>query len=167
MRAYIRAVDAISTRIGQAVSWLILAAVLVSAGNAIARKAFSLSSNAWLELQWYLYGAAFLLGAAWTLARDEHVRIDVLSSHFSPRLRTLIDLVGHVVVLVPFCALILVLGWPWVVRSYVTAEQSANAGGLILWPAKALVLAGFALLLAQALAQILKGVLALRRGSHD
>ncbi len=158
MNAYVRIVDTISMRVGQAVSWLILLAVIVSAGNAVARKAFSLSSNAWLELQWYLYGAAFLLGAAWTLSRDEHVRIDVLSSMFSKRARALIDLVGHVVVLVPFCVLILWLAYPWVVRSYATGEQSANAGGLILWPAKALVLAGFALLLAQTIAQIFKSI---------
>jgi TRAP-type mannitol/chloroaromatic compound transport system permease small subunit len=158
MNAYVRIVDTISMRVGQAVSWLILLAVIVSAGNAVARKAFSLSSNAWLELQWYLYGAAFLLGAAWTLSRNEHVRIDVLSSLFSARVRAVIDLIGHVVVLVPFCTLILWLSYPWVARSYATGEQSANAGGLILWPAKALVLAGFALLLAQTIAEIIKSI---------
>lgn len=149
-------IDQLSRAVGRAASWLILAAVLVSAGNAIMRKAFSLSSNAWLELQWYLYGAAFLCAASWVLERNQHVRIDVVAGRFSVRVKTWIELIGHVVFLLPMSLMIIYLAWPWFLRSFLSGETSANAGGLILWPAKSLVLVGFALLALQTLSEILK-----------
>ncbi|WP_421724741.1 TRAP transporter small permease subunit [Bauldia sp.] len=151
-----RAIDGVTVVIGRAVMWLILIAVLVSAGNATIRKAFDFSSNAFLELQWYLYGGAFMLGAAYTLQRNEHVRIDVLSATFSKRTRDWIDLVCHILFLVPFAFLMVYLSWPFFLRSYLSGEGSPNAGGLILWPAKFVVLAGFVLLSAQAISEIIK-----------
>ena len=149
-------VDRINTFIGKNVSWLILVAVLVSAGNAIIRKAFDMSSNAWLELQWYLYGTVFMLAAAYTLLLNEHIRIDVLSNNFSKRTRDWIDLICHIAFLLPFSALLTYLAIPWFYRSFKIGEISANAGGLIIWPAKLMVLLGFLLLLLQALSEIIK-----------
>lgn len=152
------AIDWICALAGRAVSWLILAAVLVSAGNAISRKAFDVSSNAWLELQWYLFGAVFMIAAAYTLQRNEHIRIDILSGMLSKRTRDWIDLFGHVVFLMPFVLLMLWLLVPYVERSYRSGEISGNASGLILWPANAVILAGFALLFLQAISEIIKRV---------
>lgn len=152
------AIDWICALAGRAVSWLILAAVLVSAGNAISRKAFDMSSNAWLELQWYLFGAVFMIAAAYTLQRNEHIRIDILSGMFAKRTRDWIDLFGHVFFLMPFVLLMLWLLVPYVARSYRTGEISGNAGGLILWPANAVILAGFALLFLQAISEIIKRI---------
>lgn len=151
-----RGIDAVNTLIGRLAAWLVLAAVLISAGNAISRKAFSLSSNAWLELQWYLFGAVFLLGASWTLRRNEHVRIDVLASRFSKRARDRLDLVGHALFLIPFALVHVLLAVPFFLISWRTGEVSANAGGLPLWPAKLLVLVGFTMLLAQGVSEFLK-----------
>ncbi|SEP69764.1 TRAP-type mannitol/chloroaromatic compound transport system, small permease component [Faunimonas pinastri] len=152
------AVDAICAFVGKAVSWLILATVLVSAGNAIVRKAFDYSSNGWLELQWYLFGAVFLLAAAYTLQRNEHIRIDILSSRLSKRTRDWIDLVCFVVMLLPFTALIVYEAVPNVLTSFRQQEMSMNAGGLIIWPAKALILAAFVLLFLQCLSEIIKRI---------
>lgn len=151
-----RVIDKINEIVGKNVSWLILVAVLISAGNATIRKAFDISSNAWLELQWYLYGTVFLLAAAYTLLNNEHIRIDIVSNIWSKRTRDWVDLFCHVFFLVPFCLLMVYLAWPWVALSYRSGEMSANAGGLILWPAKFMVLAGFTLLTAQALSEIIK-----------
>lgn len=151
-----RVIDAITAAIGRWVSWLLLAAVLISAGNAIIRKAFDISSNAWLELQWYLYGTVFMLAAAYTLQKNEHIRIDVVSANFSKRTRDWIDLVLHVIFLVPFAFLMTALAWPWFWRSFASGEISSSAGGLVIWPAKAVVLAGFVLLSAQAISEIIK-----------
>lgn len=151
-----RIVDAINTFVGRNVSWLILVAVLISAVNAVVRKAFDISSNAWLELQWYLYGTVFMLAAAYTLLRNEHIRIDILSNMFTKRTRDRIDLFCHIFFLLPFCLLMVYLSWPWLMRSISSGEISANAGGLILWPAKFMVLAGFILLTAQAFSEIIK-----------
>ena len=151
-----RGIDAITTFIGRWVAWLILAAVLVSAGNAVIRKSFNMSSNAWLELQWYLFGAVFMLCAAWTLRDDEHVRVDVLSQRLSPRARVWVDLVCHILFLMPFAVLMTYLAWPFVVSSYLSGEQSNNAGGLIRWPAKLWILLGFGLLVAQGVSEIIK-----------
>lgn len=159
-----RLIDTVSVLIGKSVIWLVLVAVLVSAYNAMVRylgDAVSYlpiprASNSLLELQWYLYGAVFLLAAAYTLQRNEHIRIDIVSSWFSKRTRDWIDLVCHVVFLLPFVLLMVWLSWPWVLRSYVSGEISTNSGGLIIWPAKALVLAGFVLLTAQAVSEIIK-----------
>jgi TRAP-type mannitol/chloroaromatic compound transport system permease small subunit len=153
-----RGVDRITTVIGKSCSWLVLVAVLVSAGNAIIRYAFNMSSNGWLELQWYLFAAVFLLCAAYTLLNNEHIRIDVVSSRLSQRSRHVIDLVGHVFFLLPLCLLILYEGWPYFFLSWAGNEQSSNSGGLVRWPAKALILVGFALLLAQCLSELVKRI---------
>lgn len=153
-----RAIDGVTVFIGRSVSWLILVAVLVSAGNAIIRKAFDYSSNAFLEAQWYLYGAAFMLAAAYTLQRNEHVRIDVLSAVLSKRARDWIDLVCHILFLVPFAFLMVYLSWPFFLRSFLSGEGSPNASGLTVWPAKFVILAGFVLLSAQAISEIIKRI---------
>ena len=157
-----RGIDRINTVIGRSVSWLILVAVLVSAGNAIIRKVWSISSNAWLELQWYLYGAAFLLAAAYTLLENEHIRIDIIYGGRSRRTQHWIDLIGHVLFLMPFVILMIWLMVPWLERSIANGERSMNAGGLILWPAKALLLAGFILLFLQGLSEIVKKIAVMR-----
>lgn len=152
--------------LGRGVSWLILLAVVVSAGNAVVRKAFDLSSNAWLELQWYLFGAVFMLAAAWTLQKNEHVRIDVVSSRLAPRTRVWVDLICHTVFLMPFVIMMVWLSWPFFWRSWTSGEGSMNAGGLILWPAKILVLLGFIVLVVQGLSEIIKSI-AILRGDID
>lgn len=153
-----RAIDAVTAFIGRSVSWLILLAVLVSAGNAVIRKVFDTSSNAWLELQWYLYGTVFMLAAAYTLQRNEHVRIDIVTASFSKRTRDWIDLFGHVFFLIPFCLVLGYLTWFYFLHAIQSGEISVNAGGLILWPAKAAIFSGFLLLTAQALAEIIKRI---------
>ncbi|WP_347139910.1 TRAP transporter small permease subunit [Paracoccus sp. SSK6] len=157
-----RGIDRVNTVIGRNVSWLILLAIFVSAINAIIRKAFSVSSNAWLELQWYLYGAAFLLAAAYTLLENEHIRIDIVFATWSRRVQHWIELLGHIFFLMPFVLLTLWLTWPWLARSFRTGEMSMNAGGLILWPAKALLFAGFVLLLLQGISEIIKKIAVMR-----
>ncbi|MBE3638522.1 TRAP transporter small permease subunit [Mangrovicoccus algicola] len=157
-----RGIDRVTAWIGKGVAWLILVAVLVSAANAIIRKAFDLSSNAWLELQWYLFGAVFMLAAAWTLQKNEHVRIDVVSAHLSRRTRLWVDLACHILFLMPFVVLMTRLSWPFFLRSITTGEYSMNAGGLILWPAKALVLAGFVVLVFQGISEIIKTIAMLK-----
>jgi len=161
-----RLIDLITERIGKAVSWLILFAVLVSAGNAIVRKVFNVSSNAWLEAQWYLFGGAFMLAAAYTLCENEHIRIDVVYGKFSRRTQHWIDLFGHCVFLMPFVLLMIYYFIPYVSRSYRSGEVSSSAGGLILWPAKAILLAGFLLLAAQGISEIVKKI-AILRGDLD
>lgn len=155
-------IDRITAAIGQASSWLILAAVLVSAGNAVVRKAFDMSSNAWLELQWYLFSAVFLFAAAYTLQRDEHIRIDVVSGMLPRRVRDWIDIVGHVFMLMPFVLLMIYHAIPFVLTSIRENEGSSSAGGLIVWPAKALVLVGFGLLALQGVSEIIKRVAIIR-----
>ncbi|MDO5703977.1 MAG: TRAP transporter small permease subunit [Paracoccus sp. (in: a-proteobacteria)] len=159
-------IDRINSMIGRAVSWLILIAVLVSAGNAIIRKMYNISSNAWLELQWYLYGGAFLLAAAYTLKENEHIRIDILYGRWSRRTQHWIDLIGHTLFLAPFVIVSLYFIIPWFQRSYNYKEMSMNSGGLMLWPAKVLLLTGFILLLAQAISEIIKKI-AVMRGVID
>ena len=155
-------IDAITGFIGRAVSWLILATVLISTGNAIIRKAFDVSSNAWLELQWYLFGAVFLLAAAYTLQRNDHIRIDIISGMLPKQLRNAIDIFGHVLMLMPLAILMVYesIGFVW--QSYLQQENSPNAGGLILWPAKALILAGFFLLALQGISEIIKRIAVMR-----
>jgi len=156
-----RAIDRLTAWIGRAAAWLVLAAVVLSAGNAIVRKAFDWSSNALLEAQWYLFGAVFMLAAAYTLQRNEHVRIDVLSAGWSRRTRDIVDLCGHIFFLVPFVGLMAWLSWPFFLSSWHSGEVSGATGGLPLWPAKGLVFLGFALLCLQALSEIIKKALAL------
>lgn len=150
------AIDKVTAAVGKSVSWLILVAVLISAGNAVVRKAFDISSNAWLEAQWYLFGAVFMLAAAYALQKNEHIRIDVLSSSWSKRTRDIIDLVLHIVFLMPFVTLMTYLSWAPFMRSYTAGEVSFNAGGLIVWPAKAFIVVGFVLLWFQAISEIIK-----------
>ncbi|WP_306117596.1 MULTISPECIES: TRAP transporter small permease subunit [unclassified Roseitalea] len=161
------AIDAVTGFIGRSVSWLVLVAVLVSAGNATIRKAFDTSSNAWLELQWYLYGAVFLLAASYTLQRNEHVRIDVATSGLSKRARDWIDLFGHTVFLLPFAGLMIYLSWPFMMNSIRSGEISVNAGGLVLWPAKSMVFAGFVLLFFQTVSEIIKRWAVIRGAIDD
>lgn len=153
-----RAIDWFNERAGKAMAWLVLAAVLVSSVNAVVRYAFNISSNAWLELQWYLFGAVFLLGAAYTLKQNEHIRIDILSSRLSQGARNWIDIIGHLLFLAPLCVMMLWFGVPFFLRSFASGEVSSSAGGLIVWPAKLLVPLGFALLLAQAVSEVIKRV---------
>lgn len=149
-------IDAATAFIGRYISWLIVVAVLISAGNAVIRKAAGVSSNAWLELQWYLFGAVFMLAASWALSKDDHVRIDVLSSRLSRRTREWIDLICHCLFLMPFSVMMVWLSWPFFLRSWESGEKSMNAGGLILWPAKILILAGFILFTVQGVSEIIK-----------
>ncbi|MBM3520017.1 MAG: TRAP transporter small permease subunit [Alphaproteobacteria bacterium] len=153
-----RAIDAVTRFIGYHIRWLILAAVTVSAGNAIIRKAFDISSNAWLELQWLLFGAVFMLAAAYTLQRNAHVRIDVISSRLRKRTRDIIDLVCHLVMLAPIAAILIYLSFPFFLESLASGENSPNAGGLIVWPSKLLIFAGFTLLFAQMISEVIKRV---------
>lgn len=164
--AFARAVDRINELIGKSVSWLILLAILVSAANAVIRKTFNMSSNAWLELQWYLFGAAFLLAAAYTLRQNEHIRIDVVYGMFSRRKQHWIDLFGHVFFLMPFVILMIYYFVPYVMLSFRSGEGSTNAGGLILWPAKSMLLIGFVLLGFQGVSEIIKKI-AIMRGDMD
>lgn len=151
-----RAIDWLNEHVGRAVMWLILVAVLISAANATVRKLLNFSSNAFLEVQWYLFSAIFLLCAGYTLMRNEHVRIDVLLHRFSKRTQMWIDIFGIVVFLLPAAVLIGWLSWPLVVKAYVSGEMSENAGGLIRWPAYLLVPAGFLLLVLQGVAELIK-----------
>lgn len=161
-----RAIDRMNEFIGKWVSWLILLAVLVSATNAVIRKTLNMSSNAWLELQWYLFGAAFLLAAAYTLRQNEHIRIDIVYGLFSRRVQHWIDLFGHVFFLMPFVLLMIYYFVPYVSLSYRSGEVSTNAGGLIIWPAKSLLLIGFSLLALQGISEIIKKI-AIMRGDMD
>lgn len=151
-----RLIDAINARIGQAASWLVLVVVLISAGNAIVRKAFDISSNAFLEIQWYLFSAIFLLAAAYTLQKNEHIRIDLLNSKLSQRGRALLDIVCTLLFLVPTCVLLIMYGWPMFMNAFVSGEMSSDAGGLIRWPVFLLIPVGFSLLLLQGVSEIIK-----------
>ena len=162
-----RAIDALNERVGKIAAWAIVAAVLVSAVNAIVRKMFGTSSNAWLELQWYLFGAVFMLCAAWTLRDNEHIRIDIVSNKLSKRGRDLMDVFGHLFFLLPFVAVMLWLLGPFFWRSYTSGEISTNAGGLLIWPAKGLILLGFILLLFQWASELIKRVAILRGDLED
>ena len=157
-----RAIDAVNTVIGRCAMWLTLVAVLVSSVNDTVRKLFDMSSNAWLELQWYLFGAVFMLCAAYTLLKNEHIRIDVVAGRFSKRTRDWIDVGGHVLVLIPFCLLMIYDLWPFFWDSYRSGEVSPSHGGLIIWPSKGLILLGFILLLAQAFSELIKRVAVIR-----
>ncbi|MDY0072067.1 MAG: TRAP transporter small permease subunit [Thauera sp.] len=153
-----RFVDALNIRIGRSVMWLVLLAVVISAGNAIVRKVFNTSSNALLEIQWYLFAAIFMLAAGYTFLRNEHVRIDILSSRLSPRTQNLIDIIGILLFLLPVCALILWLSWPIVLNSIYSGEMSQNYGGLIRWPVKLLLPVGLGLLILQACSELIKRI---------
>ena len=151
-----RLIDALNERVGRSAMWLLLVAVLISTINAIVRKAFNWSSNGLLEIQWYLFAGAFLLGASYTLLHNEHVRIDVVAGKFSKRTQTWIEVIGTVLFLLPFSLMVLWTSTPWFFRSFASQEMSVNAGGLILWPAKILVPLGFLLLTLQGISELVK-----------
>src|SRR5262245_48289200 len=153
-----RCIDAATAFIGRHIIWLILAAILVSAANAIIRKAFDMSSNAWLELQWYLFGCVFMVASAYTLQKNEHIRIDIVSSRLSQRARDWIDIFGHLLMLLPFAALMIYESVPFVWSAWRSGEMSGSAGGLIIWPARAFILAGFFLLFLQGLSELIKRI---------
>jgi TRAP-type mannitol/chloroaromatic compound transport system permease small subunit len=157
-----RMIDAVNTKIGRVVAWLILLAIAISTVNAVIRKLFDTSSNAWLEAQWVLFGAVFLLCAPWTLIAQEHIRIDIVNNLFPRWLKQGIDLLGHVLFLLPFCIVMIIDGWPFFTRSFVLNEQSLNAGGLPQWPAKSLVVLGFFLLAVQGVSEIIKRIAIMR-----
>lgn len=157
-----RTIDRINGTIGRAVAWLVVAAVIVSGGNALVRKVLATSSNSWLELQWWMFGAIVLLAAPWTLANNEHIRIDIVSSRLAQRARNIIELIGHVFFLMPVAAILMVTSWEFFRLSYAVNEQSSNAGGLPLWPAKFLIPLGAALLLAQAVSELIKRIAIMR-----
>lgn len=151
-----RLIDAMNEKIGLTVSWALLIAVLICSGNAIIRYSLNMSSNAWLEIQWYLFSAMFLLAGAYTLKRNEHVRIDVIVGRFSRRTQIIIDIFGFAIFLLPVSMLILYLSVPYAMESLRNQEVSSNAGGLILWPAKMLIPIGFALLTLQGFSELVK-----------
>ena len=153
-----RAIDALNERIGRIVLWLVLVMALVSSSNAVARYLFNLSSNAWLELQWYLFAAVFLLCAGYTLLHNEHIRIDVVSSRLSRRTQLWIDVFGTVFFLLPVAIFIMALSWPIFINAWVSNEMSGNAGGLIRWPARLMVPAGFLLLSLQGISELIKRI---------
>ena len=155
-------VDALSTQIGRLIRWLVLASVLISAGNAIIRKIFNISSNGFLEIQWYLFAGVFLLGAGFAFMRNVHVRIDFISSKLSKRTNAVIDAAGIVVFLIPLCLIMVWLSWPLFTQALASGEMSQNAGGLIRWPAYLLMPVGFGLLLLQGLSELIKRVAFLR-----
>ena len=153
-----RLIDRLNEWVGRQTAWLVLAAVLISAINASVRKAFDTSSNAFLEIQWYLFAGVFLLGAGYTLLRQEHVKIDVILGRFSKSTQIKVEIFGLVCFLFPFCYEVIALVWPLVIKAYVTKEMSSNAGGLIRWPVFALVPVGFGLLWLQGVSEVIKRV---------
>ena len=155
-------IDRLNTLIGKLSMWLILATTLISAGNAIVRKAFDVSSNGLLEIQWYLFAAVFMLGAGYGFLKNSHVRIDFISSRLTDRTRNWIDVGGILLVLLPMCVLLITLSWPVFTNAYNNGEMSQNAGGLIRWPAYLLVPVGFSLLILQGISELIKRIAFLR-----
>lgn len=151
-------IDALNLLLGRLIIWFVLASVLISAGNAIMRKAFSIGSNAFLEIQWYLFAGVFMLGVGYAMLKNVHVRIDFVSSHLSKRTNAIIDAIGIVVFTIPLSIIMIDLGWPLFAQAWRSGELSQNAGGLIRWPVLLLVPLGFAILLAQALSELIKRV---------
>jgi TRAP-type mannitol/chloroaromatic compound transport system permease small subunit len=153
-----RLIDSITERIGRFAMWLILAAVLISAGNAIMRKAFDIGSNAFLEIQWYLFSAVFMLASGYVFLRNAHVRIDFLSGKLSKRTNAIIDAVGIVIFVIPLCLILITLAYPVFMRSFISGEMSQNAGGLIRWPVQALIPLGFSILCMQSVSELIKRI---------
>jgi TRAP-type mannitol/chloroaromatic compound transport system permease small subunit len=161
------AIDALNTQVARAVKWLVLASILVSAINALVRKLFSLSSNAYLEAQWYLFSAVFLLGAGYTLLTNEHVKIDIIYGHLRRRTQVVIDILGTLIFLLPFTLITVYLSWPAVMAKLASGEVSQNAGGLPLWPAWILIPIGFGLLTLQGLSELIKRLAFLAGAAPD
>jgi TRAP-type mannitol/chloroaromatic compound transport system permease small subunit len=165
MRELLRASEAIdwmNAQLGKVANLLVLAACFVSAGNAMCRYAFSLSSNGLLEIQWYMFAVMVMVGAAYTLQRNEHVRVEIFYLYLSERGRLWLDLVGSVLFLLPTCVLMVWLSWPFFMQSFAVDEWSSNAGGLLRWPVKFAIPAGFALLALQGISEVIKRIAALR-----
>lgn len=162
-----RAIDSFNEAVGRALAWLILAAVIISTVNAIIRKAFNTSSNAWLEAQWYLFGAVFLGCAAYTFLKNEHIRIDIVSSKLSQGYRNTVELIGHIFFLMPLCLMMIYYGFPFFWRSFSIGEMSTNAGGLIQWPAKLMIPLGFCMLFAQAISETIKRIAVMQGAIPD
>ena len=157
-----RSIDAFNAWVGRNLSWLILAAVAVSAANATVRKVFDTSSNSWLEMQWILFSIVFLLCSPWTLLANEHIRIDIVNNLLPKTLRNVIEVIGHAFFLLPLTIIMVVTGIPFFLKSIILNEQSMNAGGLPQWPAKSLVMIGFALLLIQGVSELVKRIAVMR-----
>lgn len=157
-----RRIDAFTRWVGKRLAWLILLAVIVSAVNAIVRKVFDTSSNSWLELQWVLFSIVFLLCSPWTLLDNEHIRIDIVNNLLPKRVRDIIDLIGHAFFLLPLTIVMIITGGPFFMRSYEINEQSSNAGGLPQWPAKSLIIIGFAFLFVQGISELIKRIAVMR-----
>ena len=157
-----RAIDAMNQRLGHLANWMVLIACLISAGNAMIRYAFDMSSNAWLEVQWYLFAGIVMLGASYTLQLNEHVRVDILYMHMSERAKEWLDLLGAILFLIPSALIIAWLSWPFFHESWTIQEMSTNAGGLLRWPVKILIPVGFVLLALQAFSEMIKRAASLR-----
>ncbi len=157
-----RVIDAVNSRLGRWLSWLVLIVVIISATNAVVRKVFDTSSNAWLELQWIIFSVIFLLCSPWTLLSNEHIRIDIVNSMFPRTVRNVIDVVGHSLFLLPLTIVMIITSWPFFLRSFEINEQSLNAGGLPQWPAKSLVVIGFTLLFFQGISELIKRIAVMR-----
>lgn len=153
-----RAIDWTTSWLGRSAAWLIIAAALVSAGNALSRKLFDASNNSWLELQWWLFSIAFLLAAPWTLAQNEHIRIDILNAKFPAWLKHTVEIVGITLFLIPITLVLVATSWPYFTASYAVSEQSSNFGGLPVYPIKLLIPVAFALLFVQAISELIKRV---------
>ncbi|MFZ4788140.1 MAG: TRAP transporter small permease subunit [Rhizobiales bacterium] len=162
-----RLIDRVSSAVGRTLSWLILLAVIVSTVNAIIRKLFDVSSNSWLELQWVLFGAVFLLCSSWTLLSNEHIRIDIVNSLLPKAARDWIDIAGHVLFLLPLTIVMMIVSWPFAIRSLMLNEQSINAGGLPQWPAKFLIPIGFLMLFFQGVSELIKRIAIMRGALED
>jgi TRAP-type mannitol/chloroaromatic compound transport system permease small subunit len=157
-----RGIDAFTTWTGKRLAWLILLAVIISTINAIVRKTLDTSSNSWLEMQWVLFSAVFLLCSPWTLLDNEHIRIDIVNAMMPKWLRDTIDIVGHVLFLMPLCVVMIITSVPFFLRSIQINEQSSNAGGLPQWPAKSLIMLGFTFLLVQGVSELIKRIAVMR-----
>ena len=153
-----RAIDAVNEKLSWIADWLVFLSCLISAGNAFSRYAFSLSSNAWLEIQWYMFGAVVMLGASYTLKKNEHVRVDIVYSNLSTRRQIAIDIFGGILFLLPATLILAYLSWPVFYNSWVHNEMSGNAGGLIRWPIKIFLPLGFALLSLQGISELIKRI---------
>jgi TRAP-type mannitol/chloroaromatic compound transport system permease small subunit len=157
-----RGIDAFTRWVGKRLAWLILVAVVISAVNAVVRKVFDTSSNSWLELQWVLFSMVFLLCSSWTLLDNEHIRIDIVNNMLPKQVRNGIDVIGHLFFLMPLCIIMIITGVPFFQRSVEINEQSGNAGGLPQWPAKSLIMIGFAMLLVQGISELIKRIAVMR-----
>ena len=155
-------IDALNQKIGSVCDWLVLVACIVSGGNAMVRYAYDTSSNAWLEIQWYMFGVIIMFGASYTLRRNEHVRVDILYMQLSERGQLWVDIIGTVLFLMPMCLLLAWLSWPFFMQSWQVGEHSSNAGGLLRWPIKLIMPLGFALLFVQGISEFIKRLAALQ-----